>query len=85
MPYENYLTNQKVNVAIEEIGRDYMYTDKEVTKVVVRYWHGEHVKQSLHVYFVESVTDKGSPGTHTPLVFPTGDLGDKKPSYETHR
>jgi hypothetical protein len=76
-PHENFVTNQVVNVAIEDIADEYLAQEKEVVKVVYRIWDVDRVAKSLHVYFVA--------GVEKPLVFGTRDLQEKKPARFEHR
>lgn len=77
IPFENFVTNQVVNKAVENVAQTYLDQGKQVIKVVVRYWNMDHIEKSMHIYFVEGMTQ--------PLVFGTRDLGDKKPARFSHR
>ncbi|OXM85053.1 hypothetical protein [Paenibacillus rigui] len=71
IPYENYVTNQVVNTAIERVAQTYLDEKKDVVKVVCRLWKDDHVDRTIHVYYIE--------GYSYPLVFATRNLGNKKP------
>lgn len=71
IPYENFVTNQVVNTAVERVAQSYLDQKKQVVKVVCRLWKDDHVDRTVHVYFVQDLA--------YPLVFATRNLGDKKP------